>query len=123
MTLTGTASAEATEIEELLVETLDGRIEVRGNVAWAPAVTWDIAVNASDLDPGAQWAGLDGLVTLKADSGGGLEDGYRFDANLNADVAAYPGLVLNVAGEGDLTKASLTKLSVETLAGPDRRRR
>jgi translocation and assembly module TamB len=117
MTLTGTASAEATEIEELLVETLDGRIEVRGNVAWAPAVTWDIAVNASDLDPGAQWAGLDGLVTLKADSGGGLEDGYRFDANLNADVAAYPGLVLNVAGEGDLTKASLTKLSVETLAG------
>jgi translocation and assembly module TamB len=117
LTLNGTGSSESTRIDALLVETLGGRIEAKGTAAWAPAVTWDLALTAADIDPGLQVPGLDGKVALKADSRGGLDDGYSFGANLVAELADYPGVVANIAGTGDLERAELTTLTVETLGG------
>jgi translocation and assembly module TamB len=115
--LTGNGSGDSTRIDSLLVETLGGRIEAKGTAAWAPAVTWDLALTAADIDPGLQVPGLDGTVSLKADSSGGLEDGYVFGANLVAQLSAYPAAVVNLAGEGDLTRVQLDALTVETLGG------
>lgn len=117
LTLAGSGSAEDTRIDSLLVETLGGRIEAKGSAAWAPAVTWDLAVTAADIDPGLQVPGLDGKVALKADSQGGLDDGYRFGANVTAALEAYPGAVINVAGSGDLQQVQLGTLTLETLGG------
>jgi translocation and assembly module TamB len=117
LTLSGTGDAESTRIEALLVETLGGRIEARGNLAWAPTPTWDLAVTAADIDPGRQWPGLDGSVALKADSAGGLEEGYSLGANVTAALTAYPPVVLNLAGTGDAEQLAVDTLSIETLGG------
>ncbi|WP_462330156.1 translocation/assembly module TamB domain-containing protein [Thiohalocapsa halophila] len=117
LTLAGSASAEDTRLDALLLETLGGRIEAKGTAAWAPAVTWDLAVTAADLDPGVQIPGLDGTLALKASSRGGLDDGYSFDANLSAALSAYPAAVVNAAGRGDLERVQLETLTVETLGG------
>lgn len=117
LTLAGSGSAEDTRIDSLLLETLSGRIEAKGTTAWAPAVTWDLAVTAADLDPGVQIPGLDGTLALKASSQGGLDDGYSFDANLSAALSAYPDAVINAAGSGNLERMQLKTLTVETLGG------
>ncbi|MCG6943632.1 MAG: translocation/assembly module TamB domain-containing protein [Thiohalocapsa sp.] len=115
--LSGNGSTKATRVDRLLVETLGGRIEAKGSAAWSPAVTWDIAVTAADIDPGLQVPGLDGKVALKADSRGGLEQGYGFDANIVTQLKAYPDAVMNLAGKGDLKQVQVDTLTVETLGG------
>ncbi len=117
LTLAGQGSDQDTRIESLLVDTLNGRIEAKGTAAWAPAVTWDLAITADGIDPGLQVPGLDGQIALKADAQGGLDDGYRFGANLTAALTDYPDAVVNVAGTGDLHGLQLQILSVETLGG------
>jgi autotransporter translocation and assembly factor TamB len=117
LSLTGKGSGEQTEIESLLVETLGGRIEASGDAAWAPAVTWDVALTAADVDPGLQWSGLDGKVTLEAETSGGLDDGYRFDVKANAALSAYPPADLVLGGTGDLSQAKLDTLRIDALEG------
>ena len=117
LTLTGSGSSTAARIESLLAETLGGRIEAKGTAAWSPAISWDLAVTAADIDPGLQVPGLDGKVSLKADSRGGLDDGYDFGANLIAELESYPGAVVNLAGQGDPERVQLETLTVETLGG------
>ena len=117
LTLAGAGSSTATRIESLLVETLGGRIAAKGNAAWSPAVTWDLAVTAADLDPGLQWRGLDGKLALKADTRGGLDDGYELGANFAAELASYPNAVVNLAGQGDREHLQLNTFTIETLGG------
>lgn len=117
LTLSGSGNADATKLEELLLETLGGRVEGKGTLAWAPALTWDLALNAADIDPGLQWPGLDGKVALKADSSGGLDDGFSYRAKLNAALAAYPAAVVNLAGVGTDERMRIESLDVETLGG------
>ncbi|WP_295538937.1 translocation/assembly module TamB domain-containing protein [uncultured Thiohalocapsa sp.] len=117
LALAGRAGARDTRIDALSIDTLGGRIEAKGTVAWAPAVTWDLAVTAADLDPGRQLPGLDGTLSMKANAQGGLEDGYSFGANLSAGLIAYPEAVVNLAGGGDRKQVHLRTLTVETLGG------
>ncbi|MGD9409809.1 MAG: hypothetical protein PVF12_07470, partial [Thiohalocapsa sp.] len=117
LSLTGAGSARDTRIESLLVETLGGRIEAKGSARWEPAVTWDLAVTAADIDPGQQLPGLGGQIALKAASQGGLDTGYSFGAKLTAALTEYPDAVVNVAGSGDLERVQLATFSVETLGG------
>ncbi len=117
LSLKGTGSSEQIRIESLLVEALGGRIEASGTAAWAPAVTWDVALTAADIDPGLQWSGLDGKVSMQAGSSGGLDDGYRFDAEVNAALTAYPPADLVIGGAGDLSRATLDTLTIDALEG------
>jgi Uncharacterized protein conserved in bacteria len=71
LALAGRAGARDTRIDALSIDTLGGRIEAKGTVAWAPAVTWDLAVTAADLDPGRQLPGLDGTLFDEGQRPGG----------------------------------------------------
>ncbi len=117
LTLTGTGDTAGTKLEQLLLETLGGRVEGKGSAAWSPALTWDMALNAADIDPGLQWAGLEGKIALKADSSGGLDDGFTYQAKLDAALAAYPAAVVNLTGTGTGERARIDALNIETLGG------
>jgi translocation and assembly module TamB len=117
LTLTGTGDSVGTKLEQLLLETLGGRVEGKGSAQWSPTLTWDLALNAADIDPGVQWAGLDGKIALKADSSGGLDDGFAYQAKLDAALDAYPAAVVNLTGTGTGESARIDALNIETLGG------
>ena len=113
----GTGNNQSTRLEILTVDTLGGRISGKGTATWAPSPSWDLALSATDIDPGQQWAGLDGRVGLKADSTGGLAQGFAFNAKLDAALNAYPAAVVNLSGSGHAERATLKSLGIETLGG------
>jgi translocation and assembly module TamB len=117
LTITGTGNTGGTELESLLVQTLGGRIEAKGRAAWTPAVTWDLALNGSGIDPGLHYPGLDGKVALKAESKGGLDDGFGYQLKLDAGLSAYPPALVTLSGKGTLENADLEALAIETLGG------
>lgn len=117
LVLGGSGDQQHTEIAELVVETLGGELAGKGRVGWAPSPTWDLALTAAGLDPGQQWAGLGGQIGLKADSKGGLDDGFRYALHLNAALDAYPAALINASGRGDARHAEIAELSIETLGG------
>ncbi len=117
LTLAGTGNSAATRIDQLLAETLGGRIEAKGTAAWAPAVTWDLAVTAADLDPGRRYAGLDGRIGFQLGSAGGLEDGFDFQLRGSAAVAGYPPAVVAIGGKGTGEAAVLETLQINLLDG------
>ena len=117
LTLTGTGDTAGTKLEQLLLETLGGRVEAKGSAGWSPTLTWDLALNAADIDPGLQWAGFEGKIALKADSSGGLDDGFAYQAKLDAALAAYAAAVVNLSGTGTGERARIDTLNIETLGG------
>lgn len=117
LTLTGSGDHAGTELQSLLIETLGGRIEAKGRALWAPAVTWDLALNANAIDPGLQYPGLDGKLALKAESRGGLDAGFRYQLKLNGELTAYPPAVVTLSGQGSMESAELESLTIETLNG------
>jgi translocation and assembly module TamB len=117
LVLQGAGDTGGTELESLLVETLGGRIEAKGRAQWTPTVTWDLALNGSGIDPGLHYPGLDGQVALKAESKGGLDDGFGYQLELDAGLSAYPAALLTLSGSGTLENADLESLTIETLGG------
>jgi translocation and assembly module TamB len=115
--LNGIGDAASTRIDKLSVETLGGTVTGKGSAAWSPNMTWDLALTASDLDPGLQWSGLDGTVALKADSRGGLADGFDYQLKLDANISAYPAAVVNLSGSGSGEQTRVDALTIETLGG------
>ena len=61
-------------IEQLVVETLQGRIDVDGRVAWQPQVSWDLGVVAQGLNPGALAAEWPGRLDARLRASGELVD-------------------------------------------------
>ncbi|MGB5833308.1 MAG: translocation/assembly module TamB, partial [Thiohalocapsa sp.] len=117
LTLNGTGDTAGTDLDNLLIETLGGRIEAKGRAAWSPTVTWNLALNASDLDPGLHYPGLDGQLALKAESQGGLDGGFGYQLKLDAGLNAYPPAIVMLSGKGTTERADLETLSIETLGG------
>ncbi len=117
LALAGTGDQQGTNIVELTIETLNGLIAGKGHLGWSPALVWDLAATAKEIDPGLQWAGLDGSIGVKADSRGGLEDGFSYDLSLDAALNDYPSALVNLSGTGTAADAKVRELSVETLGG------
>lgn len=117
LALAGSGDQQQTEIVELSVKTLGGLLTGKGQVHWAPALDWDLALTAKDVDPGRQWPGLDGRIGLKADTRGDLENGFRYGLKLDAALEAYPPALINLAGTGDAKQTLIEELTIETLGG------
>jgi autotransporter translocation and assembly factor TamB len=115
--LAGSGDQQQTSIEDLAIDTLGGHIEAKGRVAWAPDLDWTLAVSADGIDPGQQFAGLDGRLALKAESQGGPTDGFDYKLRLDAALDAYPAAVLIASGRGSADDARLEQLRIETLGG------
>ena len=117
LTLKGIGDTASTRIDTLGIETLGGTLTGKGSAAWSPDVTWDLALAANDLDPGLQWTGLDGKVALKAETRGGLEEGFDYDLKLDSALRAYPAALVNLSGNGTAEQVTVESLTIETLGG------
>ncbi|MCF7992313.1 MAG: translocation/assembly module TamB domain-containing protein [Thiohalocapsa sp.] len=115
--VTGTGTAVRADLQNLVIETLGGLIEGKGEVAWAPTPTWDLTLTGSDLDPGTHYTGLEGRIGLDAASSGGLEDGFAFRVQADANLSAYPPAVVDLSGTGTAEAATIETLAIQALGG------
>ena len=72
-------------VERLDLLGLDGRARVEGRLDWSPALAWDLALEASDLDPGRHWPEWSGRLALAARSQGRLVDGELVGAAVDIE--------------------------------------
>jgi len=86
--LTGEGNREATQIEDLWIDTLDGQLRATVDVTWDPALTWDAELRVADINPGKQWPEWGGALAGRIVSVGGLRDG---SPELSAQVASLTG--------------------------------
>ena len=114
--LSGDGSPEATRIQGLSIETLDGKIEAEGRVAWAPELGWELTLTADGIDSGVQWPDLPARVGFTLASRGDLN---AFVYSLEADMQSHalPASTLALKGQGDTKGTRLETLRVETLGG------
>ena len=97
LALTGEGSLKSSRIEGLGLDTLGGRIDGLGEVAWDPALRWDIKLMARDLDPGSLAPDLQGRIGLTVASAGTL-DGYELQ--LQAKTGPVPEAAAKPAAKG-----------------------
>ncbi|MFP4062859.1 MAG: translocation/assembly module TamB domain-containing protein, partial [Halochromatium sp.] len=117
LALAGSGDRHHTDLRELKIDTLNGLISGQGEVDWSPALTWDLALTASDLDPGRYAAGLEGRLGLTAETAGGLESGFDFRLNAETALADYPPTRLDLAGSGTTSEARFETLAIEVIDG------
>lgn len=114
--LTGEGDLEATRIEGLRVDTLEGKIEAQGRVAWAPELGWELNLTADGINPGVQWEDVPALIGLQLASAGSLDAfEYTLDGGVKSEV--LPASTLRVKGQGDIKGTRIEKLHLETLGG------
>ncbi|HGG59362.1 MAG TPA: hypothetical protein ENK26_05505, partial [Gammaproteobacteria bacterium] len=53
---------------------LGGKLGASGKLAWRPALSWDVALDGQDLDPGRQWPEAKGRLAFRLTSTGKLTD-------------------------------------------------
>ena len=99
--LEGSGDTAQARIERLLLELLEGSVDVAGEVGWAPEARWDMKVTMGGINPGVQWpewAGrLKGVLTSQGRIGPegpeaaldvGAIDGQLRDYPVNLTAAA-----------------------------------
>ena len=132
LALAGEGSLQSSRIGSLRVDTLGGRIDGSGDVAWDPAPRWDLKLVAKDLDPGGLVPDLEGRVAFTAASAGTL-DGYDLrlqgetgpgakgqtqpEAKAEAGSGTLPAATIDLTATGDLRSARVSTLHLDTLGG------
>ncbi len=72
-TFNGQGSDQAVRDVEFKAQTLEGALQGNADVAWRPAVRWQVALSGEGLNPGAQWQEIPGKLNLRLKSDGSLE--------------------------------------------------
>ncbi len=72
--LRGHLTETAFAINQLLVQTLDGQVDIAGSADWQDGVGWDVSVAAEQINPGLQWPDFPGVIDLQATSNGRQTD-------------------------------------------------
>ena len=116
LTLSGTGDQQSTRITALKVDTLGGRIEAGGDVAWAPSLNWDLSLTATDINPGDFKEGMDDRIGMKLVSTGDL-DAFQYAVTADTAGPALPPSKLAVKGSGNLTGTDLESLRLDALDG------
>ncbi len=114
--LKGQGNAKATRLESLALDTLDGRLEGEGDLAWSPAPTWALKLRGKDLNPGVFVKGLDDRVVLSLDTKGG-PDAFDYDLAATTSGPGLPPASLSLAGKGDLKRTELERLRLDLMDG------
>ncbi|EXJ13630.1 translocation/assembly module TamB domain-containing protein [Imhoffiella purpurea] len=116
LALRGTGTAEGTRIASLLLETLRGRIEGGGDLAWSPEPSWNLHLDGKDLDPGAFVEGLDDRIALALTTEGGLQS-FDYDLSATTSGPGLPPAALALIGSGDLAQTRLETLRLDVFGG------
>ncbi len=90
----GTGNLQGTDLKQLRVEALEGQLEAKAQVAWAPEINWKADLDAKGINPGSHWADwkgrLGGRVTSTgALAGKDLKADTRIES-LGGDLRGYP---------------------------------
>jgi translocation and assembly module TamB len=97
--LSGAGTTAAAEIASLGIDTLGGRIQGQGKLAWAPQLAWDARLDLSDLDPGMQAPDWPGRLSGKLTSEGKLTaEGLSLHARLGELSGQLRGYPVKVTG-------------------------
>jgi len=64
-TLTGRGRQGRLAIQTYIADILQGRITGSGEVAWQPRVRWNLAFNATNIDPATAWPGYPGNLAFE----------------------------------------------------------
>ncbi|AGA89273.1 hypothetical protein Thimo_0412 [Thioflavicoccus mobilis 8321] len=127
--LAGEGDQAGTRLGTLEIATLDGQITGQGELAWSPALQWDVALTAAGLDPGVHWPQWPGRLAGRLSSNGNLTAGTpdlririeSLDGTLRGYPVAASGQVVGQNSEyqvDDLTLSSgPSRLQVGGLIG------
>lgn len=101
-TLAGRGDTKALDVETLVAELLDGRIEGRGRIAWSPQLAWSAGATAAGINPGSMWPEWPGEIGATAQAQGtakGLKLTLeRLQGNLRGRPVSARGHVVRQAG-------------------------
>ncbi len=86
-------------LDELIGDTLNGQLNLSGDILWDPKVGWRLHTRIDDIDPGVQFAEWPGQLSLRVETDGEvLADGVRANVKLDSFDGRLRGLP--VAGQG-----------------------
>jgi translocation and assembly module TamB len=79
--LNGEGNFEQFELTHLLIDTLGGQVDAKGQVNWRDGISWSANLDVGNIDPSLQWPGFSGDLNgvLVAN---GLVDGEAISATL-----------------------------------------
>ncbi len=80
--LNGHLADNVFSLRELLMQTLDGQLNIDGEVDWTAGLRWNIDISAEQINPGMHWPDFPGAINLQADSQG-TQSAEQIDAVLN----------------------------------------
>ncbi len=108
------------EIRALSLKLLDGSVAAHGQASWGEVISWQLGLDATDIDPAAVAEGATGRVSLRLDSEGQLdEDGTLSHAselaNLHGDIAGIVFEEIGLKVAGDLARIRITDFAGSVL--------
>ena len=94
LTAQGTGNTAGLAISQMTAALLGGTIHAQGTLGWAGAVSWNLNVQAENVDPGQKWQEWPGRLSAQATTTGSLPDEQavaRIDiARLSGDLRGSP---------------------------------
>jgi translocation and assembly module TamB len=73
-TINGTGNEERLDGVEVVGKTLNGVLKIIGEVAWVPAVSYDLTTTAAHINPGVQYPDWQGAIDMKSSVSGKLTE-------------------------------------------------
>lgn len=120
-TLEGQGSPQAVRALKLNGQTLEGTLQVGGELAWAPAVRWQTTLSGQGLNPGAQWPDVPGKLNLRLNSAGSLENGQLRTRLLLEELSGtLSGQAVRGNADVDVQDRNLTIKTLQLNAGAAR---
>ncbi len=63
------------KVTQLMVETLNGTVNIDGELSWEKQLVWDSSIQFSDIDPGVHWLDYPGELKGGAELSGSINEG------------------------------------------------
>jgi len=70
-------------LQEILIETLQGQLKIKGEVSWLPEITWDLNIAGTNFDPSTQWKEWVGSIDFSLQTAGKKTDQLQATVKLN----------------------------------------
>lgn len=108
-------------IDTLEAHTLGGTVTVRGPVIWKPKPSWDLVVNATQINPGERWPQWRGKLALDAKVSGYVEAGQpQLDIQLSDLSGRLRKRALRAQGDFLFRESRLHSDKLQVTSGPNR---
>lgn len=119
--LAGSGNLENLQINDLTVHGLDGTLNATGQFSWQPAISWDLQLQASHIDPGVYWKDWTGKIAMQGSTKGEyasnvLNTNLRVDS-LSGTLRDYP---LQASGNLGLNNGHWSSEGLELALGKNK---